>query len=111
MDDGYLEVFRQLVEAYHGINGFGSDTAEIYAYHLTPYLPEINFESSKEKATRDMGIIAHRRMVELCRQFERVMDCKLRFDVTRDDDGIDLDEWTSKGWPFVHRVHVRVEAT
>lgn len=34
-----VKIYSELVEAYHGVNGFGSDTAEIYYYRLMRYNP------------------------------------------------------------------------
>lgn len=36
---GLLRLWGSLVEAVHGVNGFGGDTAEVYAYTLLPDNP------------------------------------------------------------------------
>lgn len=109
MDDGFLKVWSELAFAYVGKNGYGSDTAEIYAYHLMPYSPLLLHDSTRSDAQMEMGAIAHRRMVELCTAFSRVMDCNLEFEPSKYTPGLSLEEWASfEGCPFTHRVHVRV---
>src|SRR5262249_25383349 len=36
-----LLIWSELMDAYHGKNGFGGDTAEIYMYRLMPYDPAL----------------------------------------------------------------------
>jgi hypothetical protein len=95
LDDGFLSLWTELVEAYHGINGFGGDTAEIYAYTLMPfsYAPDAFAEGQQA------GL---RRLIAICQEFERLMICKLLLD------GFSLAEWQVNAFAFKHRVHIKV---
>lgn len=41
-----LSVWSELEQAYYGDNGFGGDTAEIYAYRLARQTPHVTSEQS-----------------------------------------------------------------
>jgi hypothetical protein len=95
LDDGFLHLWTELVEAYHGVNGFGGDVAEIYAYKLTPfsYVPD---------AFKDGQQAALRRLLAICQEFERLMKCSLLLNE------LSLAEWQSGVFVFTHRVHIKV---
>ena len=48
-----MHLWGELVECYHGVNGYGSDTAEIYAYRLMPYSPLVHSTALKEGVLKD----------------------------------------------------------
>lgn len=43
-----MQIWGELVEACHGVHGFGGHVAEIYAYRLTPYTPTCHGEGLLE---------------------------------------------------------------
>lgn len=108
LDDGFLHVWSELVAAMHGKATHGY-TAEIYAYHLMPYYPghthavAVNDRPQIEEYDRELAMNAKRRLVEICRTFERFFDCKILFY------GTSLDEWEHGVEVFDHRVHCLVE--
>lgn len=92
-----LDVWSDLSDAYHGCNGYGGDTAEIYAYRLQPggghlcKTPEDLYEGAKA-------------LVFLCSKFSA------RYPSTILIDGSSPAEWLkTHGSAFGHRAHVQVK--
>lgn len=112
---GMLRVWGRLVEAYHGVNGYGSDTAEIYAYHLTRYSPIVHgkhavsgpsgklYEEEKADNARHAANALCSIIEEFCSEYA---DCRVEID------GISLAEWCALNnnhrHVYDHRCHVRV---
>lgn len=103
-----MKLWGELVECYHVVNGYGGDTAEIYAYRLMPYSPLIHSVALKDNVTTDerateINSIAAGALVSLCEEFTQQYDCK-----------ITIDGETTKKWyslyrdEFDHRCHVKV---
>ena len=92
-----MSLWAELVEAYHGVNGFGGDTAELYAYRFGHYAPG-----------HDVGFMAERyarRTAEtLGALLDRFVDA---YDVGILIDGVDYLRGTTPP-AFDHRVHVMV---
>jgi hypothetical protein len=38
-------LWGELVEAYHGVNGYGGDTAQLYAYRFAPYAATLSSDA------------------------------------------------------------------
>lgn len=98
-----LHVWGELVEAYHGVNGYGGDTAEVYAYRLMPYLPtEVLNGYQPESAPRvEAEAAAARALYVLLRMFQERYECAIAVD------GRTLGPWFARQ-RFDHRAHVRV---
>lgn len=101
-----LRLWGELMDAYHGKNGFGSDTAEIYAYTLREdcpsrfLLPEASI--SKESIAGGNRSAADA-LAGLCLKFEKDHDCKIRID------RMSIKRWRRfAGSDFTHRAHVKV---
>lgn len=100
-----LRLWGELVECYHGVNGYGSDTAEIYAYRLMPFSPSVQLHPGfHEEQKLEIQGQAAADLVELCRLFLGEYD---RY--TIEIDGIELSLWEQHiRYGFDWRVHVRV---
>jgi len=105
-----LGIWAELVEAYHGKNGYGGKTAEIYMHRLMPDSPTARLYDPEKDKVDSMFRKAHEARVRnanaslfaILSLFEREWPCRVfvndRF----------LGDWvTSAG--FDHRVHVHVE--
>lgn len=109
---GMLRVWGLLVEAYHGVNGYGSDTAEIYAYHLTRYSSIVHggaYAIGKllEQEKADNALHAANALCSIIEEFcSEYADCRVEID------GISLAEWcalcNNRRHVYDHRCHVRV---
>lgn len=104
-----MKLWGDLVECYHGVNGYGSDTAEIYAYRLMPYSPLVHSAALKDGVTKDerteeVNCVAAGALVSLCEEFEQHYDCR-----------IEIDGRSTTSWymtfreSFNHRAHVTVK--
>jgi len=89
-----MELWAELNEAYHGINGFGSDTAEIYAYRFQTKYNAL--ESNMNQIQKDNS----KKLLELLRLF-----CS-RYDCDCEVDGIKLLNLTE--FDFNWRVQVKI---
>lgn len=104
-----LNVWEELVDAYHGRNGYGSDTAEIYAYRLLERSPSA--EASASFATE-----LHRKAIEeQASEAAFNLACLLHhFRETHNGVRIAVEGVPFTGVrstpldPFDHRVHVKV---
>jgi len=105
---GSLEVWAQLLEALHGVAGYGSDVAEIYAYHLMPYSPMAHGGFAGSPALlRDLELLAARDFLALAQHFEARYEVAVLVEIGRD-------EWRRIGaWfaqePFGHRAHIKID--
>lgn len=98
-----VTLWAELVEAYHGINGFGGDTAEIYAYALLDRDPTADSalgdseigQHARLESTVEAGLAMHEVLAHFCREWS----CSA-----------EIDGWASSGTvvPFDHRVRVRI---
>jgi hypothetical protein len=104
-----LDVWHELELCYYNQNGFGDDTAEIYAYRLTDFAPTAYLHGEKsvtrDEARREAGVEAARNLNFILSEF-----LKRRPDVEIEVDGFQfhkeslwlLDECID------HRCHVRI---
>jgi hypothetical protein len=104
-----LRVWTELVEAYHGVNGYGGDTAELYAYRFcrddpTRRLDKVDGEKCqlRKDAERRAGNEARGALWSLLTLFQQVMSAEVYVD------GKTLYQWQQASEPFDHRVHVKV---
>jgi hypothetical protein len=104
-----LSIWDDLWQAYYGDNGFGSDTAEIYAYRLMQYNPVVHCFINKEfqdtelyrERNSDVCDRAQKSLIELLKKFKSENDCIIKVN------GKEIDDWI-KTEVFDHRVHVKV---
>jgi hypothetical protein len=100
--DQALNVWAELEDAYHGANGFGGDTAEIYAYRLMPMSPSYSITSAYEMPEHpQMERRAWSDLIELCAKFQQHRNCKVVID------DVPLEDCDPNG-RFIHRSHVQV---
>jgi len=101
-----LKLYSELIEAYHSINTYGGDEAEIYAYRLLPHSPFLNKDMTGPIALEEKSKLykqAAHALHDLCYMFKKQYDCKIRID------NIHYDLWIKKiGNNFQHRVHVKI---
>ena len=108
-----LDIWEELVEAYHGVNGFGSTVAEVYAYRLawrSPYL-ELPRKDGAEPSSwldlrplRSATVSAADALTEICDAFERQHSS-----ASITIDGLRPAAWRkSIGLHFDHLAHVEV---
>lgn len=108
---GLLEVWGQLVEAYHGKNGYGGDLAEIYAYHLTRYNPIVHVtpKSDSKLYQEQKALTALHAANALCSIIEEFCD---KYDSRVEIDGMAMSEWcaicNAGRHTYDHRCHVKV---
>lgn len=100
-----LKLWGELVEAYHGVNGYGGCTAELYAYRFCRANPmRTLLGDTAEKAKRKDAVQARESLFELVRTFENAYECRVTID------GEDSFRWFQlAGDTFDHRVHAVVE--
>jgi hypothetical protein len=99
-----LKLWPELDDALYGKNGFGADTAEIYAYTVLPADPSADSASPaamREEARRENALQAARTLHAVLVLFSEIRDCV----ITVDDDR--LGKWMLT-WEFEHRVHITV---
>ena len=92
-----LEIWSELEQAYFGKNGYGGDTAEIYAYRVQTRSPL--GEAGNGVAMRERALQAGENLISLIRIFMNMRDCEILVD----GHGPEL----LRGG-FDHRVHVKV---
>lgn len=93
-----LDIWSELWQAYFGKNGFGGNTAEIYAYTLMPDSPSRN--NSQRRQVTD-GLIAASSLYSLLELFKSRAQCKIEID------GKEMGLWF-KTQPLLHRCHVKI---
>ncbi len=110
-----LGVWSELEAAYYGKNGFGSDTAEIYAYRLMPRSPRLEATEraspglnsyGAQKERHEAYIAAAHSLRALILHFEEthVVSVVVRLSET---DRVPAAAWLSDNY-FDHRLHVTV---
>lgn len=102
--DQLLTVWTELILALEGINHFGGDTAEIYAYTLQPDNPvrRLHLEGEmKEKAENEAALQAANTLFNVLLHFANKYECKFEIDGRR------VGEWLVHE-PFIHRYHIKV---
>ncbi len=97
-----LDIWSELWQAYYGKNGFGGDTAEIYAYRLMPNIPTLDHQGDTFKnSTKIAYCKAQMSLYNLLDKFERDNDCRIFVDKMALRDWVETDE-------FNHRCHVKI---
>ena len=105
-----LSLWSELERAYYDRNGFGGDTAELYAYRFVPYSPAAakapqGSDGLLADAARDQARQARGSLIRLLDHFKETHQ-----DIEIFVDGMRLMVWRRKTAPeFHHRVHVRIE--
>ena len=101
-----------LVEAFHGVNGYGGNVAEIYAYRLLSYSPTLGLATNADceklqesevlrKALIEANIEAGTNLLFLLEQLNKRYSCKIYVNENV------FGQWLAKeGFPY--RVHVKV---
>lgn len=107
-----LDLWAELIEAYHGVNKFGGNTAEIYAYSIMRRDPTADLARASGRAMAKDVLDQERRakldLIAVLRLFKSKYECTCRVEVGREDDGLSLDDWELSSDQFHHRTHVRV---
>lgn len=99
-----LRVWSELEQAYYDDNGYGTDTAEIYAYKLLPNMPSektLPVEALKEHYW-DEYLNAGQALATLCVLFAEQRQCTVLID------DLPCEEWANGEFVFQWRVHVKV---
>lgn len=98
-----IGIWSDLLEAYYGVNGYGGNVAEIYAYRLQEYNPTAHsevFTNLREEAASELAVASARRLQGLIGLFcERYDDARISIDGTT---------WRHWHSPLAHRCHVKV---
>ena len=105
------KLWGELVEAYHGKNGFGGDTAELYSYRFQRMNPRLHASVMEEGSAKDEAEWKHyfeagRALLSLVQQFCMDSQCSATID------GIEAEKWAEKiacdDHRFNHRAHVKI---
>lgn len=104
-----LSIWSELEQCWHRTNGFGTDTAEIYAYRLqrASNLTKLGIQAGEKpsslerEAMEDDARAAATGLASILALFVEMRDCSI--DVN--DEPFDPKRGLE---PFLHRVHVRV---
>lgn len=105
------KLWGELVEAYHGKNGFGGDTAELYSYRFQRMNPQLHAAKIDDEDRRDEiewehYFAAGRALLSLLQQFCMDHQCSTTID------GIEAEEWAESiacdNHRFDHRAHVKI---
>lgn len=108
-------LWGELVAAYYGVNGFGGDVAEIYAYRFQAYNPTIHCQGQGSQwfATdiylserKDFDILTGRQLVELLKLFCKSYNCAAKVNNLAVDDF--LYRSNVGDIIFNYRVHVEI---
>lgn len=98
-----FKIWEELVTAYHSLNGFGGDTAEIYSYRLEPYTPSAH-STHNEAKIREVSIQAAKSLKDILEEFQQTHECDIFVDE------IKLSKWSKAIEENMrHRYHVRIE--
>ena len=101
-----MKLWAELNEAWHGINGFGGDTAEVYSYRLQPYSPMAHGANETDIGNIDKRILcsnAANALVNLVEMFCHEYNC------TATIDNIPPQRWKYEIDIFDHRAHVKIK--
>lgn len=97
-----LGIWDELWQAYYNDNGYGGDTAEIYAYRLMPNIPTLNLKIESLKVeTSEAYKIAQSSLYNLLEKFGHENDCIIKVN------GKTLRQWLKTEF-FTHRCHVQI---
>ena len=103
-----LGVWSELWQAFYGENGYGGDTAEVYAYTLMPHIPALAKETTDDAKSsifkeiqEETALSAAKSLYALLSKFSKDNECKIEIE------GDELGEWLLKT-PFRHRWHVKI---
>jgi hypothetical protein len=107
-----LSVWSDLVDAYYGKNGYGGDTAEIYAYRLlrdnpTRYLAVDGTQTKNDALAEDANLAACNLYGMLMAFTECYPDARIYPDCTKDKNGRALGKWYTRV-QLDHRTCVRI---
>lgn len=106
-----LSLWSELDEALAGKNGFGGDTAELYAYRFgreNPRVSGVLRDLAHDVAVHEHGIEAAEKLFDLLKLFESLREARCFVGATHVGPGRRVGDWLAKE-PFVHRAHVRVK--
>jgi hypothetical protein len=100
-----LRLWSELVEAYHGVNGYGGYTAELYAYRFVGDSPAANKLSGQvqreaEEAQSHCAYLSLRTLVQTF--------LEMYTDAAATIDGVPSGQWFASTTMFVHRAHVEI---
>lgn len=95
-----ITLWVELEDAYNGVNGFGTYTAEIYAYTLQPYSPGYKPNSDKEYNI-ELELDALKSLYEVLMLFKSKRDCVIYIENRK------LGKWLLKE-RFQHRLHILI---
>ncbi len=96
-----MKLWAELNEAWHGINGCGGDTAEIYSYRLQPA-----HSSETKTGNIQRGILCHNAANALVNLVEIFCD---EHSCAATIDNIPPRKWQYEIDIFDHRAHVRIK--
>jgi hypothetical protein len=99
-----LKIWGELIEAYHGVNGFGGHVAEIYSYRLQRYSPAGHAVGGRDDDKQEIYVRAANSLAEIVIEFSRQYDCEVLIDDRQPVKWRDLSRLT----PFSHRAYVEV---
>jgi hypothetical protein len=99
--DQLINLWVQLEDAYRGVNGYGGDTAEIYAYTVQARPPGYPWGFFAED-DKEFELKASKSLYEVLNLFKKKRKCVIYVE------GRLLGEWLLKE-RFHHRVHVRIK--
>ncbi len=95
-----VDIWEELVLAFNGVNHYGGDTAEIYAFNLIKYRPVLSFNEFRD----DDYCAAADIIVEICLMFQQKHNCKVEI-----DGQAVLRKWRiDVGSSFKHRCHIKI---
>ncbi len=103
----FVALWCELDDAYYGKNGYGGDTAELYAYRFEVYCPTrhgVAGRAGTASPTDWMEAFAKNasRLLDLLTLFASVRDCFVLIGERK------IGKWVL-AMQFDHRVHVRVQ--
>ena len=101
-----MKLWAELNEAWHGVNGFGGNTAEIYSYRLQLYSPMAHGPNRTGTGDIEKRILCHNAacvLVDLVEMFCHEYSC------TATIDNAEPRKWQYEIDTFDHRAHVKIE--
>lgn len=100
-----MRLWAELNEAWHGINNYGGDTAEIYSYRLQPYSPMAHGPGKTEIGNIERRILCDNAANALVNLVEMFCD---EYNCTATIDDIPPRKWQYEFTAFDHRAHVKI---
>ena len=95
-----INLWVELEDAYNGVSGFGSCTAEIYAYTVMPCNP--SYQHGKGQYDAEDELNASKALYEVLTLFKSKRDCIIYIEGRR------FGKWLLKE-RFQHRLHIRIK--